>query len=137
MGEALGYMKNLRNQDKIQLSSCETWTEDGIVRVLMTAEICTEEMSRADGAEVMKKLYELEGPRLLLVDYGSMKKEEIGSRKYHSSDPEFTASYDRVALIVSNPVHRVIGSFFMGINKTIKPSRIFNSAEKAIAWLKE
>ncbi len=41
------------------------------------------------------------------------------------------------ALIVSHPVSRIIGNFYMGINKTKMPVRMFTRTEDAKKWLKD
>jgi hypothetical protein len=42
-----------------------------------------------------------------------------------------------LALTVGSPVARVIGSFFMGLNKPRFPSRMFTSEAEASEWPKE
>lgn len=39
------------------------------------------------------------------------------------------------ALIVASPVSRVIGSFFIGLNRTPFPTRVFTSEKQALTWL--
>jgi len=41
------------------------------------------------------------------------------------------------ALIVSNPVSRIMGNFYMGINKTKMPVRMFATTMDAKNWLKD
>jgi len=41
------------------------------------------------------------------------------------------------ALIVSNPVSRIMGNFYMGINKTKMPIRMFTRVDEAKKWLKD
>ena len=41
-----------------------------------------------------------------------------------------------VALIMGSPISRVIGNLFMGLNKPIYPTKLFNDKEKAYKWLK-
>jgi hypothetical protein len=40
-----------------------------------------------------------------------------------------------VALLVGSPVTRVIGNFFIGLNKPRWPVRLFRSESDALAWL--
>jgi hypothetical protein len=40
------------------------------------------------------------------------------------------------ALIVDSPVGRIIGNFFIGMNKPGIPVKIFDSEDKAIQWLR-
>jgi hypothetical protein len=39
------------------------------------------------------------------------------------------------ALIVSNPLARAIGSFFLGLTRPGVPTRLFDSIEPALAWV--
>ena len=54
----------------------------------------------------------------------------------------FTASADAskvskaAALLIGSPVSRVIGNFFLGINRPPYPTRLFTSEAEAIKWLK-
>jgi hypothetical protein len=40
------------------------------------------------------------------------------------------------AIIVGSPLSRLIGNFFVGLNKPAFPTRLFTSEREAIAWLK-
>jgi hypothetical protein len=40
------------------------------------------------------------------------------------------------ALLIGSPLSKVIGNFFMGINKPPYPTKLFTSEEKALQWLK-
>lgn len=42
----------------------------------------------------------------------------------------------RVALIAHNPISRVIGSFFLGLNRPRQPVRLFGDDVAALAWLR-
>jgi hypothetical protein len=39
-----------------------------------------------------------------------------------------------VSLVVTNPISRAIGSFFLGLSKPPVPTKMFGDLEKAIAW---
>jgi len=57
------------------------------------------------------------------------------SRDYFAN--ERTASIQRAtALLISSPVNRIIGNFFMGLNKPLTPTKLFTDHQKAIKWLK-
>ncbi len=46
-----------------------------------------------------------------------------------------TLGVSAIAILINSPVSRIIGNFFMGINRAIVPSQLFTSKEKAIIWL--
>lgn len=112
------------------------WIEDGVVRYRVEAEEYTEEMAR-DAIEIGTNLaLKLEkGKRFMLVNFGRMTKQDPASRRMFGQDPR-VKELDRIALVTSNPVHRVIGSFYMGISRPLAETKMFGSEEEAIKWLK-
>ena len=58
------------------------------------------------------------------------------ARAYYSSD-EAARQTCGVALIVGSAVSRVIGNFFIGLNKPPYPTRLFTDEAEAIAWLQK
>ncbi|HUX71946.1 MAG TPA: hypothetical protein VMV41_15615 [Cellulomonadaceae bacterium] len=42
-----------------------------------------------------------------------------------------------VALIVSTPLSRMMGNFFLTVSKPMAPTRLFDDEASAVAWLKE
>ncbi len=41
------------------------------------------------------------------------------------------------AIIIGSPLSRIIGNFFMGLNKPRVPVKLFNSEQEALVWLKK
>jgi hypothetical protein len=41
------------------------------------------------------------------------------------------------AIIIDSPLSRIIGNFFMGLNKPRVPARLFTTETEALKWLKE
>ncbi len=41
-----------------------------------------------------------------------------------------------VALIVDTPLSRILGTFFLSVNKPPYPVRMFDDEESAVAWLR-
>ena len=71
----------------------------------------------------------------MLVELDNVKTVSKESRGVYSS--EETSKYlSAAALLVGNPVSRIIGNFYLGINKTAMPVKMFTSSKEAIAWLK-
>jgi hypothetical protein len=54
-------------------------------------------------------------------------------RAYNTLDP--TLIYGG-ALVVGNALSRALGSFFIGLNRPRVPTRLFDSVENGIQWLK-
>ena len=71
----------------------------------------------------------------VLIDMENVKSVEREARAYYSSE-QATKYITAAALLITNPVNRIIGNFYMGLNKTAFPFRLFTEKEKAIQWLK-
>jgi len=56
-------------------------------------------------------------------------------RQYYSKNPNHW--FTDIALIVDNPYKKMIGNFFMGLNKLPIPTRLFTTEESALLWLEK
>jgi len=72
----------------------------------------------------------------VLIDMENVKSVEREARAFYSSK-EAINYITAAALLISNPVNRIIGNFYMGLNKTAFPFKMFTEKEKAIQWLKK
>lgn len=71
----------------------------------------------------------------LLVDARQVKYLDKEARKHFSTNGRET-KITCFALMVKSPLSRVIGNFFMGLNKPEMAARLFDDEKKAILWLK-
>jgi hypothetical protein len=69
------------------------------------------------------------------VDVGQMRSISRDCRRYYAG-PETAAVESAVALLVRSPLARAMGNFFMGVNRTLYPTRLFTSEDEALAWLR-
>ena len=76
-----------------------------------------------------------DGKRPILVDIRNVKTVSKESRSIYSSE-DTGECLSAAALLIGNPVSKIIGNFYLGINKTILPVRLFTNAKEAFAWLK-
>ncbi len=61
-----------------------------------------------------------------------------------AQDPEARRAYNTIdpsliyggALVVGNPLSRALGSFFVGLNRNKVPTKLFDTIENGIQWLK-
>jgi hypothetical protein len=74
--------------------------------------------------------------RPIIVDISNIKTVSKESRDIYSSE-EMGDTISAAALIVSNPVSRIMGNFYMGISKTKMPVRMFTRIDEAKKWLKD
>jgi hypothetical protein len=95
------------------------------------------EMHLADAEENNKTALYLTGGRALpaLINIINIKSISKEARDYYSSDATKEAE-SAVAMLLGSPVSRVIGNFFLGLNRSVVPTRLFTSELEAIQWLK-
>lgn len=55
----------------------------------------------------------------------------------HFAGPLHAKVFSKCALIIKSPISRIIGNFFLGANKPLRPTRLFNEVDKGLEWLKE
>lgn len=72
----------------------------------------------------------------LLCDLSNVIKMTQECRR-HFASAEHAATFSKCALIVTSPVSMIIGNFFIGLNKPLKPTRLFTNKEEGLKWLKE
>ncbi len=94
-------------------------------------------MTLEDGLFSTKMTNELQGgvPHPLLCDLSNVVKITKDCRE-HFSGPVHAETYTVTALVVTNPISRIIGNFFMGLNKPVKKTRLFTDKDSALEWLK-
>lgn len=102
--------------------------KDGSVETLETA--------KEDIAAMLKLVGQL-APVPHLVDLTGMKSQTRDSRKYYAESEEVVKVVKKLALLIKNPVARVLGNVYIGINKTVYPTKLFTSEEEAMKWLRE
>lgn len=73
-------------------------------------------------------------PTLVLMQ--DIARVERGARECFAS-VEYRELCSRTALVVGSPVSRVIGSFFLGLNRLKYPCRVFDDSDLALRWLQQ
>lgn len=109
--------------------------EDGIVRVRMFSG----SRERLADAKANIAVYDqlCDGRKCpLLIDLNGSHSISQDARRYYSSE-EAGKYISASALVIGSPVSRVLGSFFLGLNKPAYPVRLFTSEGDALEWLKE
>lgn len=106
---------------------------DGIIEYVYGNMEIDEAHARKVIATATKAMDEVK-PRLTLVQLGRVKSVSRDARNFFSG-PENLAVASRVAMVGINPVARMIGNFFLGLNRPAVPVRLFGSTEEAMVWL--
>lgn len=95
-------------------------------------------MTLEDGKESTRISAEMVNnlPLPLLCDLTNVVKMTQECRQ-HFAGPEHAETFSKAALIVTSPISRIIGNFFLGLNKPLKPTKLFTNREDGLKWLKE
>lgn len=95
-------------------------------------------MTLEDGKESTRISAEMveNTPRPLLCDLTNVVSMSQDCRK-HFASAEHAATFTKAALVTTGAVSRLIGNFFLGLNKPIKPTKLFATKEAGLKWLRE
>ena len=70
----------------------------------------------------------------VVVVLDSLTSQDTEARRIYATGMQPSLFY-AAALIVSNPLARAIGSFFLGLTRPAVPTKLFDSVEDATAWV--
>ncbi len=122
--------------DGVHQSSADVFSElDGTVVLRFHSEC---RLSEAQAAAVAREhVRAARGEkRPVLADVRGLIAADRGSRQV-AAGPEVSAITLRMAILVDNPLTRVLGNFFLRVTTPEYPTRIFNDEARARAWLRE
>jgi len=119
-----------------ELSHFYTWlADDGICRTVAKTNAEITLHSANENTQIITSFYNSK-KFPLLVDTRNMKSITRDARSHFSTNGRDT-KINCMALIVKSPISRVIGNFFIGLNKPQVPARLFDAEHEAINWLKQ
>lgn len=121
--------------EKIKTRTADIWLgEDGIIRVisLPSVEVTLEDIKEINGHLAILSM----GKKIPIFDDIRGVKSITREARLFTSSAEAVQVGRAVALLIGSPVSKVIGNFFLGINKTPYPTRLFTSEVEAVKWLK-
>jgi hypothetical protein len=120
---------------EIEIRSQRIWLDDdGIIHAELRAHV---DVGLEDAREAIRSIGTICGERRkpVLVDIRDIKSMSRDARVYFAG--EETAKFESaVALLLKSPLTRAIGNFFLGLNKTLFPTRLFTDEEEALSWLR-
>ena len=121
-----------RDSGVIAGTKFRTWLRpDGVVHLTWASQV---EIGLEDAIEAIQAMTELTGGRRtpLLVDpRGNRAVARSARRELAGCDSLASA----VALIVGSPLSRMMGEFFLTVNKPRFPMRLFGDEGSAVTWL--
>lgn len=107
--------------------------KDGIIRI-RSLPGTSEDLSSAQANVALCKTLCEKGKKPVLVNLSGSKGATQEARHTYSSK-EFGAYISAAAIVVCTPISKVIGSFYLGLNRPIHPIKLFESEDPAIEWL--
>jgi hypothetical protein len=122
--------------DKIQTNTASVWLNDeGIVEAVFRDDVVD---TLENAKENVRAGIEAGGgiKRPLLLDISRLRSMTKEARTYYAKGHEREGIELAVGMIVASPLSRVIGNFFLGLNRSDIPARLFTSRAEAFRWLK-
>lgn len=115
--------------------SIDSDTYKGIIKIVYQDE---HEFNINDAKEVLKEIEQIAKDKSFPIlkipgKYSSIDNE---ARKFISS-PEGMKYSSAEAFVTTFLPHRIIGNFYMKINKPVKPTAFFETEKQAVEWLKQ
>jgi len=128
-------MEITTNTKVIETSTCKTWVFDNVVMVKhFEGSKLTLDDVKVNMASILSLIPS--GKCLpLLVDMRNIKSMSGDARNYATksvNEDHIVA----VALLVESTLNKLIANFFIGLNKSNRPVRLFTKENEAIAWFK-
>ncbi len=110
------------------------WLQDDVVRCVV---LPTTSHTLADARENDDAVTSLAGGRRLpmLLDTRASRGLDRDARLYYVR-PEAARQLAALAMLIDSQIGRILGNFFMTVNKPPFPLRLFTSEADAILWLK-
>ncbi len=121
------------NTSKSYTIDCNSY--EGIIKIIYKDDY---EFNINDAKESIKELHKITSNKAfpILKIPGKYSSIDIEARKFISSEEGMKFSLAEAFVTTFLP-HRIIGNFYMKINKPVKPTAFFNTEEQAVAWLKQ
>lgn len=118
-----------------ELKCFHTWKgNDGIVRTKIKSGSNVTIDEAKENSEAVNSLYTGEKFPLLIDSRGIKSMTREARNQFSAKDRE--TNTNAFAIIIDSSLSKVIGNFFMGINKPAVPTRLFDNEIDAEKWLK-
>jgi hypothetical protein len=92
------------------------------------------DFQKEDAIATLRACDELTGGRVVshCVDMRKVKSMDRPTREVFAHGKNTRAA----ALIIGNPLSRILGNFFLGLNRPICPTKLFNEVDAGLVWLR-
>lgn len=120
---------------KIEIKAFITWIENDICHTVVKPNASIQLEDAIENSASVKKVSEGKVYPMLV----NLKEIKTISREArdHFSMQNRTPGVTAIAMLIKSPVSRIIGNFFLGLNRSVVPAKLFTKDDKAIEWLKQ
>jgi len=121
---------------KIEIRAFTTWLGDNEICYTVVKPNAVVEIADAiENSAIVKEISDGKTYPMLvnLKEIKSITKEA----RDHFSMQGRTPGIKAIGLLIKSPASTIIGNFFLGLNKSVVPVKLFTKEEKAVDWLKQ
>lgn len=121
-------------QNAHELRCYYTWMgDDGIARTKVKKDAEVELEDAIENSGVVNSFY-VDEKFPLLIDSRGIKSISREARAHFTTNGRKTNTM-AFAILIDSSVSRVVGNFFLGINKPAVPTKLFTNEKEAVKWL--
>ena len=119
-----------------ELKGYYTWMgEDGIARTCVKSNIDIVLEHAIENSAVVTSFYK-DKKFPILIDSRNIKSMSYEARHHFSAHGRDTKT-NAFGIIIGSSISRVLGNFYLGINKPAVPTKLFDNEKDATQWLKQ
>lgn len=120
----------------IELRAFTSWLgNDGICYTVVKPNVVVELQDAIENSSSVKEVSE-DTIYPILINLKQIKSISKEARD-HFSMKNRTPGVSAIAMLVKSPVSRIIGNFFIGMNRSVVPTKLFTDESEAVSWLKQ
>lgn len=123
-------------KNAINVTGYWTWMgEDGIARTKVKPEIDITLNHALENTVAVTSLFK-DKKFPILIDSRGIKSMSREAREHFSTRGRDSKT-NAFGIVIKSPLSRVVGNFFLGLNKPAVPTRLFDNEHDALEWLKQ
>lgn len=123
-------------KDAIELKGYFTWMgSDGVVRTCVKKDIEITLEHAIENTHAVSSFFK--GKKYpILIDSRGIRSMSYEARKHFSVRGRDTKT-NAFGIVIGSSISRVLGNFYLGINKPAVPTKLFDNEDEALEWLKQ
>ena len=121
---------------KIEVKAFITWIDENDICVTLVKPNAIIELE--DAMQNSDSVSKLSDGKIypMLVNLKEIKSISKDARDHFSMQGR-TPGVSAIGILIKSPVSSIIGNFFLGLNKSVVPTKLFTNDDKAKNWLKQ